>query len=199
MLRSCSTETCRLCPDEARFIFQPLHSAASAPRTDIFTWMNYDLDGESAAAVQMRFPIKSSLQRLFFFSVLKQSYLITGAVFMPHKLAVIFHHRAHEGNSLTVSSIWEESQGRERHPAILYWHRTGIFLLAPSSPQLPFGCIFITVWHNWRNYFSYNAEEKISVPKNIKTFVHSASSNDCKTKNCLWIHFLLQRYSHSCE
>lgn len=97
VLRGGSTETRRLCPDEARFIFQPLHSAASAPRTKIFMWMNYDPDCESAATVQMCFPIKSSLQRLFFCSVLRQSYLITGAVFVPRKLPVIFHLQAQEG------------------------------------------------------------------------------------------------------
>lgn len=96
VLHGCSTETCRLCSDEARFIFQPLHSATSAPRTEIFTQMNYDLHCESAAAVQMCFPIKSSLQRLFFLQCSEAKLFNHGTNSMPHKLAVIFHQRAQE-------------------------------------------------------------------------------------------------------
>lgn len=57
--------TCRRCPNVPRPICQSVHSATSAPLIEIFMWRNCDLNCENVAAVQMCFPIKSSLQKLF--------------------------------------------------------------------------------------------------------------------------------------
>lgn len=51
----------------------------------------------SVVAVQMCLPIKSSLHKLFFCSVLKQSNLFKGTVISGPQVAVIFHVQAHEG------------------------------------------------------------------------------------------------------
>lgn len=112
---STSSATCHCCPDEAWPIFQPAHSATSAPLIEIFMWLNSDLRCESVVAVQMCSPIKSSLQKLFCPTVLKQSYLIKGALLTPPKLAVIFHLYAHEGKwSDTVIHLRQKLQLGQR-------------------------------------------------------------------------------------
>lgn len=86
-----STATRHWCPDEAHPIFQSVCSAASAPLIEIFMWMNCDLSCETAVAVQMCFPIKSSLQKLFLRRSEATLFNQKEAVPTPRKLAVIFH------------------------------------------------------------------------------------------------------------
>lgn len=59
------TAFCYCCPGERWSIFQHASSAASASLIEIFMWMNHDLNCETVGAVQMCFPIKRSLLKLF--------------------------------------------------------------------------------------------------------------------------------------
>lgn len=94
---STSSATCHCCPDEVWTIFQPAHSATSAALIEILCGWTLTSDVSARLQYKCVSPLKAAYRSFFCPSVLKQSYLIKGALLTPPKLAVIFHLYTHEG------------------------------------------------------------------------------------------------------